>query len=231
MMQDYGMKRNGLCITFALLACAGFFSSCSETIAYPLEFRITDSEDVSSLKTDSVYSEEVKVDGINVIEQKISCGYAVLQMLGEWQGKSITEDSLYEQNDDSVSTSIGSGFLNEAQRQFPEWHVTKYAGISDSSLIKTAHDSLKAGFPVPVELAAKAPNGNWTLHFVLVTGMNLSADYITVANPYGYFETYNIEDFLRATRYECYENMEWYFCAGFSTGIFHKNTLYILARR
>ncbi|MBP3742081.1 MAG: hypothetical protein J6J00_03765 [Treponema sp.] len=208
--------------------------SCKNAIAYPAEsraFAADSADDIAALVADSSYNEALSVSGVNVFTQQISCGYAVLQMLGGFAGKDISEESLFEQNNHTVTTALGSGFLDECQKQFPEWKATKAAGLSNTEYLKTIHDCLKRGFPVPFEFAAKDVEENWTLHFALITGMNLLEDKITIANPYGYMENYSAEDFLKATRYECYENMEWYFAAGFSMGIFHKNTLYILENK
>jgi len=56
----------------------------------------------------------------------------------------------------------------------------------------------------------------------------VGADEITISNPYGYMETYTLSDFLQATRYDNYENMEFYFRMGFAAGVFTKNTIYII---
>ncbi len=58
--------------------------------------------------------------------------------------------------------------------------------------------------------------------------MDIPNDSITVCNPYGYKETYTVKEFLNSTRYDSYENMEFYFKLGFMAGIFNKNTIYII---
>ena len=229
------LMRSCKLFSISILIAALFLNlSCKNAIAYPVEnraFAADSAADISALVADAAYNEAVSVSGVKVFTQKISCGYAVLQMLGGFAGKSITEEALFAQNNHTVTTALGSGFLDECQKQFPEWKVTKAASLSDLEYLKTIYDCLKSGFPVPFEFAAQDVEKNWTLHFALITGMNLLEDKITVANPYGYMETYSTEDFLKATRYECYKNMEWYFAAGFSMGIFHKNTLYILENK
>jgi hypothetical protein len=116
-------------------------------------------------------------------------------------------------------------------RQFPEWETTRYVNITNKELLKNIHTSLKNGFPVPIEFAAKNTSSEWTLHFGIVTAMNLANNQIIVQNPYGYEETYTVDSFIHATRYECYENMEWYFKIGFNMGLFHKNTIYIISNK
>ena len=44
----------------------------------------------------------------------------------------------------------------------------------------------------------------------------------------GYEESYTVSDFLRATRYDSYENMTLPFSFGFAFGLFHKNTIYTI---
>jgi hypothetical protein len=167
-----------------------------------------------------------------VITQDISCGYACIEMLAAWKGKThITEESLSAQNNGEISTAMGSGFLNEMTRQFPEWTITRCVNITNTDLLEKIYTSLSNGFPVPIEFAAKNTASQWTLHFGIVTAMDLISNKIVVQNPYGYEETYSAQDFIRATRYESYKDMEWYFKAGFAMGLFHKNTIYIIANK
>jgi hypothetical protein len=187
--------------------------------------------DYTSVLNSPLYQSPVSVDGVHFIGQKISCGYAVIEMLANWQGKNITEQALLEANDGTISTALGSGFLNEMTGQFPEWVVTQNKNQTNSKLLITAYESLSAGMPVPIEFAAlRDVDGEkiWTLHFAVVTAMDLGNDAVTIQNPYGYEETYSVSEFLRATRYDSYENMELFIKFGFAFGFFHKNTSYTI---
>jgi len=212
---------------FALLA----FMACSDPLGFPADFRAYSSDDYSGLLQDSNYSQAVSVTGIQAIKQEVSCGYAIIEMLAKWKGKAITEQTLLSQNNGKISTSMGSGFLKEMNKQFPEWETTRYVNIPNSEILKNIHNSLKNGFPVPIEFAAKNTSSEWTLHFAVVSAMDLGNNQITVQNPYGYEETYTAQDFILATRYESYKNMEWYFKIGFNMGLFNKNTIYIIANK
>lgn len=205
--------------------------SCSDPINFPASFRVYPDDDYSKILQDSAYSTAVNMSGVNAITQKISCGYACIEMLAKWKGKSITEDSLSAQNNGEISTAMGSGFLKEMTKQFPEWDTTRCVNITNTEILTKIYNSLANGFPVPIEFAAKNTSAEWTLHFGIVTGMDIPNDKITVQNPYGYEETYTIKNFIQATRYECYENMQWYFQFGFNMGLFHKNTIYIITDR
>lgn len=68
-------------------------------------------------------------------------------------------------------------------------------------------------------------------HFALITAMDIPNNSITVCNPYGYEEKYNVEEFLNATRYDSYENMQFYFKLAFAIGVFNKNTIYIVKNK
>jgi hypothetical protein len=206
--------------------CSCYFWECP----YPANVRIYSDDDYSELINNSAYP-YAGISGLQAIKQEISCGYACIEMLANWQGKAITEESLYSQNGGKITTSAGSGFLNEMIRLFPEWETTRYVNIANTELLEKIYASLKNGFPSPVEFAAKDTSGEWTLHFGIVTAMDFSSDRIVVQNPYGYEETYTTGDFIKAVRYECYENMQWYFKAGFNMGLFHKNTVYIIAAK
>lgn len=229
---EYCMRDNSKYIIVLFISCiTTLFVGCTDPFGFPQSFRVYYSDDYSQLKADERYSEIVKVEGIQVIKQQVSCGYAVIEMLAKWKNKSINEQSLLSQNNGSVSTSVGSGFLNEMTKQFPEWKTIRCVNISNTELLMQIYSSLKSGFPVPIEFAAKNTDDKWTLHFALVDGVDFPNNQIFVLNPYGYRETYTIDSFIKATRYECYENMEWYFTAGFNMGLFNKNTIYLLSSK
>jgi hypothetical protein len=217
-------------LIISVLAVSGFLA-CSDPLGFPADFRVYSGDDYSGLLLDSNYLQAVSVQGIQAIKQNVSCGYAVIEMLAKWKGKQITEQTLLSQNNGEISTSMGSGFLKEMNKQFPEWETTRYINISNTELLKNIHTSLENGFPVPIEFAAKDTSDKWTLHFAVVIAMDLGNNQITVQNPYGYEETYTTDNFIRATRYESYTDMEWYFKIGFNMGLFHKNTIYTIANK
>ena len=78
--------------------------------------------------------------------------------------------------------------------------------LKNDELLKSIHDSLMNGNPVAIEWAAKYEN-EWTLHFSVVSCLDLSQDNITVFNPYGYIEDIGIEEFLSRTTFDAYENL------------------------
>ncbi len=189
-------------------------------------------DDYSAILKDEAYGQPVSVEGVSFIEQRISCGYAIIEMLSNWVGKGITEQSLSDENGGAITTAIGDGFLNEMTKQFPEWQTVRHKELTNSELLKTMYASLAAGMPVPIEFAAQRLVGDekiWTLHFAVVTAMDLQKDSIVVQNPYGYEEAYSVDDFLKATRYDSYENMEIFLRLGFIFGLFSKNTIYTIS--
>jgi hypothetical protein len=183
------------------------------------------------LYTNDKYKKAVSVEGIEVIKQKVSCGYACIELLARWQGQNITEASLLEQNNNKITTAVGKGFLKELNKQLPELHAVRYTNLLNTELIDKVYDQLAAGKPVPFELSALNPDNEtpeWTLHYAIITGLDLSSDEVTISNPYGNQDTYIIDDFLKATRFDSYEDMPFYFKFGFAAGLFHKNTIYVL---
>ena len=188
-------------------------------------------DDYTMVLNNPIYQEPVSVDGVHFITQEISCGYAIIEMLSNWQNKEITEQFLFENNGNTISTSMGTGFLNEIEKQFPEWAITRHTDLTNSELLCAMHETLADGMPVPVEFAAlRNVDGveAWTLHFAVVTAMDLQNNIVIVQNPYGYEESYTVDSFLKATRYDSYENMELIFSFGFAFGLFHKNTIYTI---
>lgn len=185
----------------------------------------------SSVYSNEKYKTAVVVDGIEVIKQEISCGYATIQMFADWLGKDITEQALLNANDGKISTAMGNGFCTEMNKQFSDYVTTRYTNLTNMELIDKVYDSLANGIPVPVEFAALFQTDKqaiWTLHFGIVTAMDIPNDTISVSNPYGYKEIYSVDQFLNATRYDSYENMSFYLRLAFAIGIFDKNTIYIV---
>ena len=176
------------------------------------------------LLEDEAYREPVSAEGVRVIKQDVSCGYAVIEMFSAWSGGDLTEETLYGEYG-SVVTSTGDSFCAEMNKRFPEYRTTACKWLRNSELLKLIHDNLSQGVPVPIEWAALSGE-EWTLHYSLVTGMDLSAGRITVANPYGYWEELTVDDFLLRTSFEAYEGMPLFLKFGFAFGLFEKNTAF-----
>ena len=173
---------------------------------------------------DPRYAAAVKVEGVKPIKQDISCGYAVIEMFSAWDGGDVTEESLYDEYG-RVVTSTGQSFCDEMNKQFPAYTTTFHKYLTDSELIKRVYACLAEGIPVPVEWAAKLGD-EWTLHYSLVTGMDVLGDKVTVANPYGYVEELSLGEFLDRTSFEAYENMPFYLKLGFAFGVFEENAIF-----
>lgn len=183
-------------------------------------------DDCSEIHNNKKYATPVYVDGIDVITQDVSCGYAVIEMFSTWTGKSITEESLYNEYG-KVVTSTGNAFCEEMNKQFPEYTTSMHKYLSNTELIDKVYDSLSKGIPVPIEWAALYED-EWTLHYSLIVGADIPNDKITIANPYGYYEELSVNDFLDRTSFEAYDNMPLYLKLGFAFGIFEKNTIFLV---
>ncbi|MBR4830457.1 MAG: C39 family peptidase [Bacilli bacterium] len=186
-------------------------------------------DDYSSIYNNDKYKEPVQVDNVEVFKQDVSCGYAVIEMFSKWNNGNITEQSLYN-NYGKVVTSTGKAFEKEMNKQFPEYKTTMYKYLNSSDLIDKVYTSLSKGIPVPVEWAAKYEN-EWTLHYSLITGLDVPNNKVTIANPYGYTEKITIEEFINRTTFESYENMPLFLKFAFAFGIFEKNTIYIVEKK
>ena len=186
------------------------------------------SDDYSSVYGNEKYQTPVLIDGVNVIKQDVSCGYAVIEMFSSWSGHSVTEKSLYDQYG-KVVTSTGNAFCKEMNKQFPEYTTTICKYLKNTELIDAVYESLSDGIPVPFEWAALYGD-EWTLHYSLIVGADIPADKITVANPYGYFEEITVAELLDRTSFEAYEKMPLFLKLGFAFGIFEKNTVFRVTR-
>ena len=115
-------------------------------------------------------------------------------------------------------------------KQFPNYKTTMYKYLKSTELIDKVYDSLSNGIPVPFEWAAKYKD-EWTLHYSLIIGIDISNDKITIANPYGYIEEVTIKEFINRTSFGSYENMPIFLKLGFGLGIFEKNTIFIVENK
>ena len=180
--------------------------------------------DFSSVFENEKYQTPIMIDGVDVIRQDVSCGYAVIEMFSTWSGHSVTEKSLYDQYG-KVVTSTGTAFCQEMNKQFPEYTTTICKYLKNTELIDAIYENLSDGIPVPFEWAALYGD-EWTLHYSLIIGADIPADRITVANPYGYYEELTVAELLNRTSFEAYEKMPLFLKLGFAFGIFEKNTVF-----
>ncbi|MFA9466066.1 MAG: C39 family peptidase [Velocimicrobium sp.] len=183
-------------------------------------------DDFSAVFDDDKYSKAIRINNITLIQQKVSCGYATIEMFSDWSGGDITEKTLYD-NYGKVVTSTGTSFCKEMNKQFPQYETTMYSYLTNRELIDKVYDSLANGIPVPFEWAAEYGD-TWTLHYSLIVGMDVENNKITVANPYGYYEELSFDEFLDRTRFDAYENIPFYLKLAFSLGLFEKNTVFIV---
>lgn len=182
-------------------------------------------KDYEYLKTDATYAQKVEVSGVNLVKQHVSCGYACIEMMSEYYGKKVTEDDLDAKNKGGVSTASTAGFLKEINASIEGKDFVKKTYLSNDEFLKTIHDSLKNNNPVAIEWAAKFEN-EWTLHFSIVTSMDLANDQIVINNPYGYIETLASDEFISRTTFKAYKNLPLFLNFGFAFGAFDKNALF-----
>ena len=195
-------------------AVGGFVTTLGLAIAIPfsiLGIRTASlSSNYSYLKEDASYKGKVEVTGLNLVTQHVSCGYASIEMISTYYGSPVTEDDLDARNG-AVSTASTDGFLREINKSIPSKTFVMHTYLKHDVLLKEIHDSLKNNNPVAIEWAAKYEN-EWTLHFSVVSGLDLENDNVTVYNPYGYIENIKVDEFLNRTSFNAYK-------------AFHKNAI------
>ena len=229
-----------LVIFICIAAAIGFVITAALIIKEGMN-DIMINDNVNSLSHNVKYKNPANINYVPLIKQKINCGYACIEMLSEYLGGNgaLTEESLFEGNNGKITTVTSNGLYAEIKKQFPEHKVTHYKNLKNSELINRIYESVSNGMPVIFSFASvdmsldettDAPS-DWTLNYGIVSGIDLPNDEITVINPYGYVETYSMNDFLRATRFESYEEMEFYLKLGFAVGMYSKNTIYILEEK
>ncbi len=218
--------------TKIIFACiGGFILTVGLAVAIPfvtLGIRTANiATDYAYLRTDAEYKDKVEVTGLELVTQHVSCGYTSIEMVSEFYGDKVTEDEIDARNS-SISTSSTDGFLKEINRSITTKSFVKRTYLTNDNMLKEIHDSLKKNNPALIEWAAKNEN-EWTLHFSVVSGLDLQNDNATVYNPYGYIENVTIGEFVDRTSFKAFSNMPLFLNFGFAFGTFDKNALFYAA--
>ena len=180
--------------------------------------------DYEYLINDPDYYERVSV-GVSLKKQDVSCGYATIEMLSEYYGEKVTEIELAKRNGGAITTQSSNGFLKEVNKTITTQTFIKRSYLKNDELLKEIYASLKKENPVAIEWAAEY-EGEWTLHFSVVTAIDFPCDDVTIYNPYGYTEDLSLKEFIDRTSFKAYENMPMFLAFGFAYGAFEKNTIF-----
>ena len=180
--------------------------------------------DYSYLRNDANYKDKVEVTGLELVTQHVSCGYASIEMISSFYGNKVSEDDLDARNS-AVSTQTSKGFLDEINKSIPSHSFVKRSYLKHDVLLKEVHDAIKDNKPVALEWAAKYEN-EWTLHFSVVSAIDLANDKVTIYNPYGYIENIEVKEFVDRTSFKAYNNMPLFYNYAFAFGLFDKNTIF-----
>lgn len=180
--------------------------------------------DYSYLRSNSNYKDKVELTGLELVTQHVSCGYATIEMISSFYGNKVTEDDLDARNI-AVSTQTSEGFLGEINKSIPSHNFVKRSYLKHDALLKEVHDAIKDNKPVALEWAAKYEN-EWTLHFSVVSAIDLGSDKVTIHNPYGYIENIEVKEFIDRTSFKAYKGMPLFYNYAFAFGMFDKNTIF-----
>ena len=183
--------------------------------------------DYNYLMEDEKYNTKTEVLGLELVTQHISCGYACIEMMSTYYGNRVSEDDLDAKNNGGVSTSSSDGFLKEINRSIDNQIFVKHSYLKNDKLLKEIHNSLSSNNPVAIEWAAKFED-DWTLHFSIVTGLDITHDEVVVYNPYGYIETISVSEFIGRISFKSYQNLPLFLNFGFAFGAFEKNTIFFV---
>ena len=180
--------------------------------------------DYSYLRNDANYKNKVEITGLELVTQHVSCGYASIEMISSFYGNKVSEDDLDARNS-AVSTQTSQGFLDEINKSIPSRNFVKRSYLKHDIFLKEVHDAIKDNKPVALEWAAKYED-EWTLHFSVVSAIDLGNDKVTIYNPYGYIENIEIKEFVDRTSFKAYTNMPLFYNYAFAFGLFDKNTIF-----
>lgn len=212
---------------FAIIISASIVATLALAVAVPftvlgIRSSVIDNSYTYLLKDNKIVDK--KIEGVPLVKQDISCGYAIIEMLSSYYGKTVTEEELYDKNNEGISTATTSGFVKEINRTIEGANYTSKEYLKNDQLLLNINKSLVNDKPVAVEWAAKLDN-EWTLHWSIVTGMDQEKVYVN--NPYGYIEEISYEEFISRTTFKAFKNMHIGYHFGFAFGLFSKNTIIV----
>ncbi len=190
--------------------------------------------DAALLVTDPELRAPVILDDTPTVRQTITCGYAAIQWLTGYLATEVSEEVLFELHEGRIRTAFPGDFGPELAVHLGEdYRVTTLSNTPAQELLRAIHASLRAGMPVPISLAAidDTNRPHYSLHYSVITGMDLLQDRIYISNVYGYEETYTLTALLEALRFDNYVDMPLFIRAGIFFGWFDRNTIYIIEPR
>ena len=173
----------------------------------------------------------IRIENTPTVHLSITCGYATIEWMTEFLGDPVSEKELLSQNNGKVVTAFPKKFGRELEKHLgSNYSVNSIYHANNQEILLSMHTSLEKGFPLPISFAAVDDTNrpHYTLHYSIVTGMDMSNDQIYISNVYGYEEVYSIQDFLSAMNFNNYENMPIFIKMGIFFGLFDKNTIYVI---
>lgn len=214
--------------TVVIIAVSSIVGALALSVAIPFTIlgvrTASMNKDYSYLKDSHAFSQKVEVTGVELVKQHVSCGYASIEMISSYYGNKVSEDDLDSRNK-SISTSTTDGFLKEINKSIPDKAFIKQTYLENDMFLEAIHMALMNEDPVAIEWAAKYED-EWTLHFSVVTSLDIKNDNVTIYNPYGYIEDITVKEFIDRTTFKAFKNIPLFLNFGFAFGAFHKNTLF-----
>ncbi|MEG0318456.1 MAG: hypothetical protein RR627_00980, partial [Niameybacter sp.] len=187
-------------------------------------------DEIEWMYEDVMLKQSIRIMNTPQVIQKETCGYATIEWMTSYLGKTLTENEILLENEGEITTSSTTGFQEELQKRVGDaYEVTMLSHVRNEKIIKSIHESLRKGMPVPISFEAIDHRNRpaYTLYFSVVTGMSLEDDEVYVSNVYGYEEVYSIESFLQRLKFEN-EALPTPIKIGKFFGLFDPNTIYIV---
>ncbi|HWI65096.1 MAG TPA: C39 family peptidase [Symbiobacteriaceae bacterium] len=176
----------------------------------------------------------VRVDGVKLQAQPdpYTCGITTISVMASFFGKQdVTPQALIAKH--SLGGGMTTAQFGELLAQELPGYTVGYRGKgNDSVMIQELHAQLKQGIPVPVFFGAPNPHNQpyYDFHASIVTGLDLAAGQVEIANVYGYQEKLSLVDFLNRMAYRDTKNYPLVQRGVLKFGLMEKNVLYLVHR-
>lgn len=162
-----------------------------------------------------------------------TCGYATIGMISSFLGKQIEEEEiplgfLFKM----MKGLLPSQFIRTFERCLPDYSIELRTAPKEI-IVETIFQQLKDGIPGPIIYSTvnDFDKPNLVMHYAIVIGIDERKAKVVLANPFGYEEILELEDFLEKMAYRNYTEKPFAIRLALLLGTLKRNSLFVIKNR
>lgn len=177
----------------------------------------------------------IKLDNFPIRRQQTpyTCGYATISMISSFLGKQMEEEEipkgfLFKM----VKGLLPSQFIRTFERCLPDYSIELRTAPKEV-IVETIFQQLKDAIPVPIVYSTvnDFDRPNLVTHYAIVMGIDERKTKVVLANPFGFEEILEIEDFLDKMAYRNYTEKPFKVRIALLLGILKRNMMFVIRKR